>query len=57
MNDFLRADIGIVASVDAGEGFTIDTKVMVHGSAQYKVHNSKGEIYYITVSSAYAKVK
>ncbi|OOR19017.1 hypothetical protein BW892_25965 [Bacillus cereus] len=31
----------IAGSVDAGLGFTIDTKVTVNGSSQYKIHNSK----------------
>ncbi|MGG5738577.1 N-acetylmuramoyl-L-alanine amidase [Bacillus cereus group sp. IBL03679] len=56
MNDFLRADIGIVASVDVGEGFTIDAKVNVSGSPQFKVHN-KGQTYYVTTNGAYVYVK
>ncbi|MEH7215880.1 N-acetylmuramoyl-L-alanine amidase [Bacillus toyonensis] len=44
-------------SVDAGLGFTIDVKVSVNGSPQYKVRNSKGKTYYITASEAYVYVK
>ncbi|SEA13873.1 hypothetical protein SAMN04488146_1011326 [Bacillus nitratireducens] len=44
-------------SVDAGLGFTIDAKVSVNGSLQYKVHNSKGKTYYVTVNEAYVYVK
>lgn len=39
--------------VDAGERFTIDAKVNINGSPQYKVHNSKGKTYYVTASEAY----
>ncbi|HDR5353624.1 TPA: N-acetylmuramoyl-L-alanine amidase [Bacillus thuringiensis] len=43
----------IAGTVDTGEGFTIGAKVMVDGSPQYQVHNSKGETYYITASAAF----
>ncbi|WP_141543272.1 N-acetylmuramoyl-L-alanine amidase, partial [Bacillus toyonensis] len=46
-------DEDVAGSVDVGLGFTIDTKVNANGSPQYKVHNSKGEKYYITASSIY----
>ena len=36
-------DKDVAGSVDAGLGFTIDAKVNVNGSPQYKVHNSKGK--------------
>jgi len=39
--------------IDAGGGFTIDRMLNVNGSLQFKVHNSIGEIYYITVNEAY----
>ncbi|RAS92443.1 N-acetylmuramoyl-L-alanine amidase [Bacillus cereus] len=42
--------------VGTGLGFTIDAKVNVNGSPQYKVHNSKGKTYYITASEAYVYV-
>ncbi|EOW9530633.1 N-acetylmuramoyl-L-alanine amidase, partial [Bacillus cytotoxicus] len=35
-------DKDVAGTVDAGLGFTIDAKVTVNGSPQYKVHNSKG---------------
>ncbi|MGE0995509.1 N-acetylmuramoyl-L-alanine amidase, partial [Bacillus sp. GMa5/2] len=38
-------DKDMAGSVDAGLGFTIDAKVNVNGSPQYKVHNSKGKTY------------
>nr|WP_309232227.1 MULTISPECIES: hypothetical protein [unclassified Bacillus (in: firmicutes)] len=37
--------------------FTIDAKVTVNGSSQYKVHNPKGNTYYITASDAYVNVR
>ncbi|MDR4914901.1 MULTISPECIES: hypothetical protein [Bacillus] len=37
----------------AGLGFTIDVKVKVNESPQYKVHNSKWITYYITASESY----
>ncbi|MFA2810162.1 N-acetylmuramoyl-L-alanine amidase [Bacillus mycoides] len=50
-------DKDVVGSVDAGLGFTIDAKVSVNGSPQYKVHNSKGKTYYVTANKAYVYVK
>lgn len=50
-------DKDVAGTVDAGLGFTIDAKVTVNGSPQYKVHNSKGKTYYITASKAYVYVK
>ncbi|PEU80079.1 N-acetylmuramoyl-L-alanine amidase [Bacillus cereus] len=50
-------DKDVAGSVDAGLGFTIDAKVSVNGSAQYKVHNSKGKTYYVTANDAYVYVK
>ncbi|PGU26103.1 N-acetylmuramoyl-L-alanine amidase [Bacillus cereus] len=50
-------DKDVAGSVDAGLGFTIDAKVSVNGSPQYKVHNSKGKTYYVTVNEAYVYVK
>ena len=50
-------DKDVAGSVDAGLGFTIDAKVNVNGSPQYKVHNSKGKTYYITASEAYVYVR
>lgn len=49
-------DKDVAGSVDAGLGFTIDAKVSVNGSLQYKVHNSKGQTYYITASGKYVNV-
>lgn len=51
------ADKDVAGIVTKGLGFTIDEKVMVNGSPQYKVHNSKGETYYITASEEYVCVK
>ncbi|PEB72698.1 N-acetylmuramoyl-L-alanine amidase [Bacillus thuringiensis] len=49
-------DKDVAGSVDAGLGFTIDAKVNVDGSPQYKVHNSRGQVFYITASPIYVKV-
>ncbi|PFX61484.1 N-acetylmuramoyl-L-alanine amidase [Bacillus wiedmannii] len=38
--------------VNAGGRFTIDRMLNVNGSLQFKVHNSIGEIYYVTVNKA-----
>ncbi|MCI0768425.1 N-acetylmuramoyl-L-alanine amidase [Bacillus sp. TL12] len=50
-------DKDVAGTVDAGLGFTIDAKVTVNGSLQYKVHNSKGKTYYVTANKAYVYVK
>ncbi|MBJ8025930.1 N-acetylmuramoyl-L-alanine amidase [Bacillus cereus] len=50
-------DSAVAGTVDTGEGFTIDEKVIVDGSPQFKVHNSKGYKYYITSSEAFVYVK
>ncbi|MDA2639019.1 N-acetylmuramoyl-L-alanine amidase [Bacillus cereus] len=47
----------VAGTVDTGEGFTIDEKVSVDGSPQYKVHNSKGRTYYMTASEVFVHVK
>ncbi|EOO23314.1 hypothetical protein IIU_07049 [Bacillus cereus VD133] len=36
---------------------TIDEKIIVNGSPQYQVHNSKGKKYYVTANEAYVYVK
>ncbi|MEH6932411.1 N-acetylmuramoyl-L-alanine amidase [Bacillus sp. JJ783] len=51
------SDKDVAGTVDEGLGFTIDAKVTVNGSAQYKVHNSKGKTYYVTANEAYVYVK
>jgi hypothetical protein len=50
-------DKDVVGSVDVGLGFTIDAKVTVNGSPQYKVHNSKGTTCYLTANEVYVYVK
>nr|WP_277818489.1 N-acetylmuramoyl-L-alanine amidase [Bacillus sp. TL12] len=50
-------DKDVAGTVDTGLGFIIDAKVTINGSTQYKVHNSKGNTYYITASNAYVNVK
>ncbi|OOR18174.1 MULTISPECIES: N-acetylmuramoyl-L-alanine amidase [Bacillus cereus group] len=50
-------DKDVAGSVDVGLGFTIDAKVIVNGSPQYKVHNSNGKTYYVTANEAYVYVK
>ncbi|EDX70103.1 N-acetylmuramoyl-L-alanine amidase [Bacillus cereus NVH0597-99] len=44
-------------TVDTGLGFTIIDKLSVNGSQQYKVKNSKGNVFYITASPYYVKIK
>lgn len=51
------SDKDVAGTVDEGLGFTIDAKVSVNGSPQYKVHNSKGTTYYVTANEAYVYVK
>ncbi|MDZ3951840.1 N-acetylmuramoyl-L-alanine amidase [Bacillus thuringiensis] len=51
------ADRDVAGTVDEGLGFTIIDKVSVNGSQQYKVKNSRGNVYYITASSYYVKIK
>ncbi|PEA05404.1 peptidoglycan recognition protein family protein [Bacillus cereus] len=46
-------DGDVVGTMDTGEGFAIDAQIMVNGYPQYQVHNSKGEIFYITASQEY----
>ncbi len=46
-------DKDVAGTVDMGLGFAIDTKVIVNGSYQYKVHNNKGKTYYVTANPAY----
>ncbi|MGN7195656.1 N-acetylmuramoyl-L-alanine amidase [Bacillus mycoides] len=50
-------DKDVAGSVDAGLGFTIDAKVSVNRSPQYKVKNSKGNVFYITASPTYVEVR
>ncbi|PEP88746.1 N-acetylmuramoyl-L-alanine amidase, partial [Bacillus toyonensis] len=50
-------DKDVVGTVDAGEGFRINRKVMVNGSPQFRVHTSKGETYYITANEVYVFIK
>ncbi|MCT6945940.1 MAG: N-acetylmuramoyl-L-alanine amidase [Bacillus thuringiensis] len=50
-------DRDVAGTVDEGLGFTILDKVSVNGSQQYKVKNSKGNVFYITASSYYVEIK
>lgn len=50
-------DKDVAVFVDAGLGFTIDAKISVDGSAQYKIHNSKEKTYYVTANEAFVYVK
>ncbi|MDO8160799.1 N-acetylmuramoyl-L-alanine amidase [Bacillus toyonensis] len=50
-------DKEVAVFVDAALGFTIDAKVSVDSSIQYKVHNSKGKTYYVTANEAFVYVK
>ncbi|HFJ9287155.1 TPA: N-acetylmuramoyl-L-alanine amidase [Bacillus toyonensis] len=49
-------DEDIAGTLDTGEGFTIDGEVSVEGYLQYKVYNTKGYIYYLTVNRNYVNV-
>ncbi|OTW84516.1 N-acetylmuramoyl-L-alanine amidase, partial [Bacillus thuringiensis serovar cameroun] len=51
------SDRDVAGTVDEGLGFTIIDKVSVNGSEQYKVKNSRGNVFYITASSYYVKIK
>ncbi|PEA97955.1 N-acetylmuramoyl-L-alanine amidase [Bacillus cereus] len=51
------ADRDVAGTVDEGLGFTILDKVSVNGSSQYKVKNSRGNVFYITASSYYVEIK
>ncbi|MEW9578149.1 N-acetylmuramoyl-L-alanine amidase [Bacillus toyonensis] len=51
------ADRDVAGTVDEGLGFTIIDKVSANGSEQYKVKNSRGNVFYITASSYYVKIK
>ncbi len=50
-------DKDFASTVGLGLGFTIDAKVNVNGTPQYKVYNSKGETFYITASPTYVIIK
>ncbi|PEN90953.1 N-acetylmuramoyl-L-alanine amidase [Bacillus cereus] len=50
-------DEDVAGTLEAGEGFTIDEKVIVDGSPQFKVHNSKGRTYYVTTNETYVYMK
>ncbi|WP_404511666.1 N-acetylmuramoyl-L-alanine amidase [Bacillus sp. RC242] len=50
-------DKDVAGLVDAGEGFTIDGKLNVDGSLQFKVHNSIGKTYYIKINEVYVYVR
>ncbi len=39
--------------INSGERFIIDEKISVNGLPQYKVHNSKRYIYYVTSNKAF----
>ncbi|MBP0736195.1 N-acetylmuramoyl-L-alanine amidase [Bacillus anthracis] len=50
-------DKDMAGSVDAGLGFIIDAKISVNDSYQYKVHNSHGQVFYITAIDTYVNVR
>ncbi|MGG0120553.1 N-acetylmuramoyl-L-alanine amidase [Bacillus paranthracis] len=51
------SDEDVYGTVQSGLGFSIDQKVMVSGSWQYKVHNSNGQTFYITANENFIKVE
>ncbi|PEP91867.1 N-acetylmuramoyl-L-alanine amidase, partial [Bacillus toyonensis] len=50
-------DKDVAGTVDEGEEFISEGEIMVNGSPQFQVHNSKGEIYYITANEVYVFIK
>ena len=47
----------VVGTLPVGTGFpTVLDKVMTDGIYQYKVQNSKGQVFYVTAGSAYVKL-
>lgn len=50
-------DSVVAGTLDEGESFTVDEKIDVGGSSQFKVHNSKERTYYMTASKVYVYVK
>lgn len=50
-------DRDVAGTVDEGLGFTILDKASVNGSQQYKVKNSRGNVFYITTSFYYVEIK
>ncbi|AUB62482.1 N-acetylmuramoyl-L-alanine amidase [Bacillus cereus] len=51
------SDKDVAGIVTKGLGFEIIEKIDVDGSPQYKVKNSKGNVFYITASPTYVEVK
>ncbi|MGE6551314.1 N-acetylmuramoyl-L-alanine amidase [Bacillus mycoides] len=51
------ADRDVAGTVDKGLGFQNLDKVSVNGTPQYKVKNSRGNVFYITASSYYVEIK
>ncbi|WP_144507310.1 N-acetylmuramoyl-L-alanine amidase [Bacillus mycoides] len=50
-------DQDVAGTVGKGLGFKISDEISVNGSSQYKVKNSKGNVYYITASPYYVNVR
>jgi N-acetylmuramoyl-L-alanine amidase len=50
-------DEDVMGSIDEGFGFEIIEKLSVGKGEQYKVKNSKGNIYYVTANSKYVRVE
>ncbi|PEK76330.1 N-acetylmuramoyl-L-alanine amidase [Bacillus toyonensis] len=50
-------DGDVAGTVNAGEGFTIDAKIMLNGAPQYRVHNSKGKTFYVTASQEFVYIQ
>ncbi|MBW3490774.1 N-acetylmuramoyl-L-alanine amidase [Bacillus sp. FDAARGOS_1420] len=50
-------DKDVAGTVDVGEGFIIDEKIVVDGFPQFKVHNSKGKTYYVAASETFVYAK
>ena len=50
-------DKGVAGTVGKELGFEIVDKISVNGSSQYKIKNSRGNVYYITASPYYVRVR
>ncbi|PES17875.1 N-acetylmuramoyl-L-alanine amidase [Bacillus anthracis] len=50
-------DKDVAGTIDKGLGFEVIDKVTANESSQYKVKNSRGNVFYLTASSYYVRVK
>lgn len=50
-------DKDVAGTIEKGLGFEVIDKVTANESSQYKVKNSRGNVFYLTASSYYVRVK